>query len=101
MLVMAVSLPSWHTSTRFWGIESTNGGFLIVSGLVVGCLPSEICVSLTYGSPRMSEFWSPDSGVYVVIYMNVCGYIVVRVVLVVVGSFRSQWYMEVCAGINV
>ena len=53
MLVVTVALPSRYRSTRCWGIESMNGGWLLVVGLVVDYLTLEVCVSPICGSSRV------------------------------------------------
>ncbi len=63
VLVVVDSFPTWYRSTRFWGIGSVKGGWLLVVGCVVGWLSTEVCASPIRGSLRMSVLWSPYFGV--------------------------------------
>ena len=61
MLFLVVSLPIWLISTRFWGVGSMNGGWLLVFGFVSALLAFRGWMLPICDSSTMRALWSSYS----------------------------------------
>ena len=64
-------LPSWYSSMRFRGMGSWDGGRLLVVGFFCLCEGSGVVMHPICGRSSIRALWSPNSGVWVVIFVFV------------------------------
>ena len=71
MLFEIYGLPNWYRSMRFRGMGSCNGGWLLVVGFFCLCEGSGVVMCPICRKSSIRALWSPNSGVWVVIFVFV------------------------------